>query len=291
MPSPPLTTAQLENQLVGTRAVTFQVSGVPPPSALYITQDDQLQVITANSLAGQSIIIVAQLLLPDGRLQANQWQVNPAATRALATTVFPLGEGYLINVSVIPTVSPTRRGQTWIQVGVRRGGVAGGQLVQTLIADYVDTFYGGTWPGGRITNSLDGRGYLRSILGPTPAVGANILETVPPNAHWVVQSMYFGLQTSATAGNRQMSVALDDGANIFWNDQCEPLVAANTNVTFCWGKQLGWAQTTAVNAFVGRSLPEIRLGPGFHISTWITAKQAGDALTGLTYLVEEFMSP
>lgn len=282
--------AESEHRLTGNRAIRYLTDRVQPPSALYITGDDSLIVTAANSVAGQSLTIVAQELLPDGRVQPNQWTMTVPATRAAVTQLFPLAEGFLLNVSVTPTVVPTRRGQTWVSVGIRRGSLQGGVTLQQIIQDYVDTFTGAAWPYSTLHNSLEGRGYTQAlVLGPgTP--GAGFIVTVPAGANWQVNTLRAYFITTAAVATRQVQLNVDDGSNVFYQDMVEPTIAASSGLTVVWARLLGTGQTTSINGSNTRSFPDLRLLPGWRINLGLWSEQAGDVWNIVNLEVEEWLA-
>lgn|SRR5215472_817550 len=290
IPLPEGATFAQERTLIGSRSVTFATRGLNPPSMLYVTADDGLYVAVANVQAGQSITLAAHFLLPDGRLQPNVWTVNPPATGALTTYLFTLAEGYLFNITVQP-IPNTRRGVTWIYCAVRRGSLASGNNLQTLLQDYVDSFGGPTWPGGQLRNSTDGTGLMVTFsAGSGPSTGANYIFTVPTYARVRMRSVVGQFNTGAAVANRLPAIFWYSGGYTCYIDGMVNAQVASKQIWYSWTFGLGWAQDPG-NAFsVTRGLPDMILNPGdtFQLGAW--GQQAGDQWLGIILVYEQWFS-
>lgn len=278
------------HRLTGENIIRYRTTGIQPPSALYITSDASLIVTAANSIAGQTIVIVAQELLPDGRVMPSQWTMALPSTRAQTSQLFPLTEGFLLNVSVTPTAIPTRRGQTWVSVGIRRGSLNAGVTLQQLIQGYVDTMTGAAWPYSTLQDSLQGRGYTQALVLGNGALGATMYITVPAGANWQVNTIYAYFVASAAVATRQIQLNIDDGANVFFQDMVEATVTASQGQVSTWARLLGYAQTARVNGAVTRGLPDFRLLPGWRIGLAVWSMQSGDQWQNVTTEVEEWLA-
>jgi hypothetical protein len=289
---PPLegTTLSQERRLVGSRDVTFATRGLNPPSMLYVTADDGLYVAVVNIQGGQSITIAAQFLLPDGRLQPNVWTINPPATGALTTYLYNLAEGYLFNLTVQP-VPNTRRGVTWIYAALRRGSLASGNNLQTLIQDYIDSLSGPTWPGGQLRSPTDGHGLPAIAYTATVPAGQQYLYTVPSYARIVIRTINAYFQASAQVATRQAYMnMLDNSGHVVYYDTVEATQAASAGVQYTWAYLLGINQTTVVAGSVLRSLPEQYLNPGYSINLGAINNQTGDQWQSINIALEQWFS-
>src|SRR4051794_36291420 len=56
----------------------------------------------------------------------------------------------------------------------------------------------------------------KTVTGPDPAAGAEILVTVPAGKWWLLRALRFTLVTSATVANRRPALTIDDGATEWW---------------------------------------------------------------------------
>jgi len=134
-----------------------------------------------------------------------------AADRSLTATNTRLDE-LPIAFAVGLSAAGVRRGECYVRVALRMGGV----LVDILTSGYVSDERGLWWPGGPLEHSLEGPGFLRSVLGTDPAAGAEISETVPTNTRWRLLAAIVTLVTDATVANRRTIWLIDDGATVLW---------------------------------------------------------------------------
>ncbi len=200
----------------------------------------------------------------------------------------PLAEGFLLSVALQTSAGSPRRGQTFCQVGIVRGGELANEPAALLISDYLHDTLLLSWPGGLLRSSAEGPGVLRSITGTNPAAGAEISETVPTNARWRFYSLTAQLVASATVANRIVSFAMDDGANVHYRMGQNTAQTAGSTRTWCL------SGSPFSNALSGTSLlmvgaPEIYLAAGFRIRTITEGFQAGDDWAAPQFLVEEWI--
>jgi hypothetical protein len=283
-------TEALEQSLTGNREVHFRTRSVEPPAALYVTADDGLYVVISNVAAALNVAMTATLLLPDGRVQANSWGMTPPSTGLQTPYLFPLSEGFLLNVSIMPT-SSIRHGTTWAFIALRRGGLASGINLQTLISDYLDSYGGPTWPGSPQSHSLSEPGLIVQSYYGNLATG--LLPTVTVNS-WnriLMRSIYAQLSCSAAVGTRQVLLdMLDPTGNIMFRDMTEITQAAGSSIGYSWGLKLGTSQTAAAANYMCRSLPEVYLIPSSSIVVNCANMQAGDQFIKVCVNYESWFS-
>jgi hypothetical protein len=280
----------LESRLVGTRAIHFVTHRVQPPAALYVTSDDGIYLSISNLQPNLQLTITATLLLPDGRVQANAWNISPPSTGTATAYLFPLYEAFMLNVSLMPA-SPLRYGAAWCFVAVRRGGMASGINLQTLIADYLDAYSGPTWPGSRIRHTAEEPGLILTSYTATLASGVNFIFTVPSYARMLLRGITCQFVSSATVGNRYLALMLTDPAlNAAYVDTTDASFAANNTVVIGWGLMRGGFQTAFANGWMSRSLPEIYLLPGAQIQLNMNPSLAGDHLQAITLYYEQWFT-
>lgn len=279
-----------EHGLVGSREIIFATRNLPPPSELYVTQDDGLYITITNILGGVSVNVAAQLLLPDGRLSSNLFTVQPPATGTPTTYLFGLAEGYLFNVTVQP-VSGVRRGSTWISVAIRRGSMASGVTLQTLIQDYVDSFSGPTWPGGDIRISTEATGLFGTQLFTNVAASPTWYFTVPANTRMQLRNIYTQFTTSAAVASRALSLVMYDAtSDVVYQDPVEPSISAGNTAQINWAAGLGWAQSSFYTGSMVRGMPTVPLGPGYQVSINVWQVQAADKFPQICLSYEQWFS-
>jgi hypothetical protein len=278
-----------ERGLTGSRFIQFATRNIPPPAALYVTADDGLYINVTNIQPGQSLTFAAQFLLPDGRLQPNVWTVTPPSTGAQTAYLFQLSEGFLFNLTCVPS-AVTRRGVTWIYAALRRGSLASGSILQTLIQDYVDSLSGPTWPGSQLHNSSEGRGLMTVTVESNPSAGSAVVITTPTYMRTRVCALVVKFITSAAVSNRKPYILLQDPLGPVYQDVIENTVTASTTLTLYWAIGLGWAQTAAVNTWQTRGLPDFTLNPSSTITSWMSGNDPADTATGIVLTTEQWFS-
>jgi hypothetical protein len=281
---------QGEHALTGNRRVHFVTDRVQPPAALYVTADDGLFVNVYNLAAGLTLNLVATLLLPDGRVQANAWNMILTSTGAPQSFLFPLTEGYLINATITPTAS-SRYGQTWVVVSIRRGSITAGINLQTLMSDYVDAYAGPTWPGSSIRHSIEEPGLMLTQYVAANPVGQPFTLSVPAFARIILRSIFTAFTTSAGVATRDLQLYLTDGSgNQVYSDVVEATQAAATTGFYSWGLKSGFAQTALTSSYMTRSLPEVYLLPGATVFLTALNIQAGDQFRFLSMYYEQWFT-
>jgi hypothetical protein len=279
-----------ERALTGNRRVHFVTDRVQPPAALYVTSDDGLFCTVYNLAPGLTLNLVATLLLPDGRVQANAWNMALTATGSPQSFLFPLSEGYLINATITPTAS-SRYGQTWVVVSIRRGSITGGINLQTLISDYVDAYAGPTWPGSTIQHSISEPGLMLTAAAAANPVGQPFVLTVPTFARILLRSLFASYVTSAAVANRTVQLYLTDGSgNLVYADTAEATQAASLTDNYSWGLKSGFAQSALTSNYMNRSLPEVYLLPGATVNLTAINIQAGDQFRFLAMYYEQWFT-
>lgn len=281
---------EAEHGLTGNRLIQFATRNLPPPAELYVVADDGLLITVTTSQPGLTVLVSAQLLLPDGRLSSNQFQVNPPGTSTATASWFQLTEGYLFNVTVQP-MAGLRRGACWVTVAIRRGGVNSGVTLQTLIQDYVDAYSGPTWPGGIIRSSTDGSGLLVSVYTAAVPLGQSWTFTVPANTRIRMRSLSAYFVASAAAATRGLTLVISDASgNQLFNDAFEASITASGSAFLCWATGVGWAQTALVRGGAQRSAPDLTLSPGMTVQLFVAGIQSGDQLQNVNFSYEQWFS-
>jgi hypothetical protein len=268
--------------------IQFLTIDVPPPSNLYLNADDKL-IIRATCRAVVTFTIQARILGPNGEINTNQWTVTTAAGATLLQS-FPLKEGFLLSLVAQGPSSITPHGNCWVELGITRLLEQSGTIFWQLIAaGYVSTFGKVCWPGGTIAQPGDGQGNFRIITGTDPAAGAEINESVPNNARWLLHAIQFSLVTDATVATRGVQILIDDGITELLRLLQSTNQTASNNVFYqAW--QMGQIVSSAgFNIQFAAPFP-LPLPPQARFRTVTSALQAGDNFGAPRYLVEEWIS-
>jgi len=258
-----------------------------PPTNAYIGVDDVLGISCSGTQSIVTITVFARILLPDGTIVPNQWQMTPPATRTGFSYTLNLPEGFLLSVTA-QTNSIAWPGAMFVRLFLTRGNPVTNPIAQLLACGYVSQTNNLSWPPGRIMQTTEGRGLIRSITGTVPGVASEISETVPTNAIWRLISVRYSLTTSASVASRGSNLVVDDGTNAFGTYVPATSQAAGNTFAYTWG-----AGATLGNVSLAAScqgMPnDLFLTAGMRFRTSTTLMQAADQYTAPQYLVEEWI--
>lgn len=180
---------------------------LPSPNQFYLTGEDRLRIVSANSLAGVALKAQCRTANIQGETVAHSFDHVPNTDRSTQTTEHVLGTGSVLNVTVFASAGAPQMGHTFVKVELVRGAGVAAIVLGTLLAGYVTRTQALGFPGSPIVPSLQGEPLVRFILGTVPAPGVNISETVPTGARWELLSVRFNLQSSAVAGTRRVVIS------------------------------------------------------------------------------------
>lgn len=257
------------------------------PAAFWVTTSDLLRVRSIASGSG-TVVVSGAHLSPDGIVTPFRFAFFPQTDRTLTPGQIPLTDGWLLNVTVRLSSGALITGQSFALVELVRGGGSDAFVIATLVSGYVTAVQPLAWPAGRVLNSLEGRGSLRSITGTNPAAGAEVAETVPTGARWRLISCVATLVTDATVSNRQASILIDDGANVLVRSGNNVSQSASQTRLYIAAAFGAWGDMGSVP--MGLSLPpDMWLLAGYRIATATVNLQAGDNWGAPQLLVEEFL--
>lgn len=268
--------------------IGFATVGVQPPAQHYLSPDDHLFLRVWNSAAGVSVSLRYRYLQPRFGVLAGTITLTPSTDRTANFQRVPLAEGFLLSLTLATAAGTPKRGQTFCQVGIVRGGELANEPAAVLISDYLADTVLLAWPGGMLRSSTEGPGFLRSITGTNPAAGAEFSETVPTNARWLLRAVSAVLVNSATVIGRSPSLVVDDGANIYARLQVDILQTASQTVRHTWVNGAGF--TTALGGAASVSvLGQLYPTAGHRLRSLTNLLQAGDDWGAPQLFVEEWI--
>lgn len=179
-----------------------------------------------------------------------------------------------------------KRGQCYVKISLR----AEGNVIACLMRGYISDTSVLMFPDGHNEAANSGIGFTRVITGTDPAAAAEMSETVPTGALWILKSLRITLVTDANVASRFFTLVFDDGATEF--ARTSPLgtfTASSTwNITLAINMLLGSSSATSSTAVIP---DKILLLAGYRIRSITSGIQAGDNLSAPTYQVEEFINP
>jgi hypothetical protein len=258
------------------------------PHGIYVAGDEFLLVTSLNALASVRLTVSGRMLTREGRLTPFVESHIPNSDRTAATSAIKLGEGWLQEITAIATGAAPTLGQTFVRVDLVRGEGAGQTVHATLLQGTATAAQRLAWPGSPIDTTLESPGALRSLAGSDPAAGAEIAETVPTGARWRLQSLRAALVTDATAANREVAIAFDDGTNTYAEAHSGVNQAASLTRQYT-AAIAGIRGAAATGTGILLAIPAVILPAGHRIRTSTTNLQAGDNWGAPRLLVEEWL--
>jgi hypothetical protein len=280
VPSTPIVTSAPE--------VKFKFVHVEPPGALYLTRDDLITIIITNSQPGVEVDLHYRQLLPDGSIHRGFMPFFPTSNRVFNFFSFTPGEGFMLSLSIGASPVSTKRGQTFVRVGLAYGTAGGGTTMGVLLTGYLSGRTNLVWPISPPDYAPNGPGFIRVITGTTPAAGAEINEVVPTGARWRVRAFTYNLTTSATVSNRETTLIFASSVTLFWNGSINLTQAASLNIRYSWGLATTLVHGSA-QALHNSAVPEAIIAAGGSISTSTGNIQVGDQYSAPVYEVEEWI--
>ena len=270
--------------------ISFQTERVPPPAWLYVGAGDRLWVVAWNAMPNSFVAVHVRLLLPNGKISMNLYNMPLTDDRARNELFIPLVESFLLSVTVTPgPVMPP--GSCWVRVLLLNGGGSAISYPQGIVGGYIAKGGALTWPYPRFQNPVEGPGRLRIITGTDPPPGWEINEVVPVGARWRLLAMRATVVTSAVVSDRYTSLYFDDGLTTWYNSAPLAVRTAGVNGDYDWG--IGVAPRNGPpTGFFQDALPDgITLAAGWRFHTNTIGRDVGDDWGAPVYYVEEWVEP
>lgn len=259
------------------------------PGGFALAGEDNLRITSYNALAGVVLRISGRFLVSGGAIIPIDRLHTPNSNRTAARELFSLGPGVLLNLTIIVSSGAPLINQTFVRAEIVRGLTGNTILLGTLVADAVTAVQSVGWPGGLIRRSLDGPPYPRTITGALPAVGTEIIETVPTGARWTLLAFGAELSSSVAAPVRRVHLTLPQGPSPYVVMPQDFAHGALVVQDYYWfsGSTRGPAnsQTASIAALLNG--PNLLAGTSF--GTLTDNIQAADVWTRPTYFVHEWL--
>lgn len=262
---------------------------VVSPYPFATEEDDSLRITVVNSLPGVIVEVHGRRVTRDGKTAPFRFLMVPTSDRMPSSQDFPLGGGFVTNLSAFASNGAPLVNQTFVIVQIVHGAGGSSFVLGTLLAAAVTTTQPIGWPGTPIQTSIDSSGYLRTIVGTAPAAGVNFNEVVPSGARWrllMVQAQY---AASAAAGNRRPIMVWSQGGGQVGVSAQVVDVGPSGAGTFNW--QNGMHLTSAIypGSNVAGIPNEMLMLAGDFFASQTANMQAGDQWTAPRYTVIEWL--
>lgn len=280
----------LEQVFAATPAVGDGGRIIASPFQFLFTGEDKLQLLVVNSAAGVTVQLATRFLQAGTKTPQSSAPVfSPTADRTVNTFNIDVGAGYLLNCSAIVVAGSPLVGQTYVMVRILRGASGATLMLGAMLGGYITAKQALAYPGSPIESSIAGGGYPRTIVGTQPAVGVNIMETVPAGARWELDSFTADLDTTAAAGNRCVQLAVFSGGNAKVFSPCTTNDAGSHHFFYTWGVGLIIATRGDGRVFTMPWPERLPILAGESIQTQVVSFDAGDTWSAPVYAVREWL--
>jgi len=265
---------------------------IPSFAQFATTGEDNLRIQTCGAVTGVNVSVQGRFLdALTGKIIPFDYTVPVTATRLIVTNDFPLGTGYLLNISAVVSGS-VFLGQVFVIVSIIRGLGGATFLLGTLLAGYITSGQALGWPGTPINNSIETGGYYRAILGTMPPAGVDPVETCPTGARWQLISVNTQLTCGNVAAARFPKLALFTSVGTTYYTYGALLFNANTVASVQVSAVSVRDSTGVIGGVEYESIPipsdnRLRANDGFQMVT--NALQAVDQWLAPLYLVREWL--
>jgi hypothetical protein len=281
--------AQREQVFVGQPSIFGGGRLLPSPSQFFLTGEDKLRVVSANSLAGVSLKVQWRAATPAGDVVPSSQDHTPNSDRTVKRQDYELGSGSLLNVTVFASAGAPLSGQTFVIVQLVRGDGVAAIVLGTLLAGYVTAVQALGFPGSPITSSVAGEPYVRAIVGTTPALSVDSFETVPTGARWEPLQYTFTVTTAGVVATRYPFVSFIAAGNIIASMIAGATIAAGSTVTTTFAPNLPIVNAAAINFFQAAMTQRAILPAGSAIQAGAVNLQVGDQVSAPLYMVREWL--
>lgn len=256
----------------------------------YVSGEDALVLDAFNTATGVTLTLCGRFRNLNGLITPFVFTQTPTTDSVRTRTVFPLGEGWLLNASVFNSAGTPTGTQCVALVRVARGLTSAGTIVGTLAQGPITASQDVTYPptvASTGMSSLATGATIRSITVTTPAAGAEFSQTVDAAKRWRIQSLRAKLQASAAVATRSPQLFIDDGANVFYVAEWPAQITAGSGQFYIAASGTQKAANVTDHAVYTFPIGLI-LAPGSRIRSNTLSIQAADQWSLIQLLVEEW---
>lgn len=281
--------AQREQVFVGQPQTFGGARLLPSPSQFFLTGEDRLRIVSANSLAGVSLKVQWRTATLSGDVVPSSQDHTPASDRTIKRQDYELGSGSLLNVTVFAGAGAPVIGQTYVMVQIVRGEGAAAIVLGTILAGYVTAVQALGFPGSPIISSTESEPYVRAILGTRPAAGVQVLEVVPTGARWELVAFYVSLDVSAAGVNREVFLNITSAGSTLGVFGFGLNVPPPATPQYIWGQGLAPVADATNRVYEGPLPTRALLVAGATIQTAVYNFDAADRFGTPQYTVREWL--
>jgi hypothetical protein len=206
----------------------------PTPYSFAFGDEDGLRLTVTSSLSTGAVAIHYRTSLGYRETTAARYTLPLGAAYTTVSREFPIGRGYLLNVTAMTEgINPTV-GQCFVKLEVIRGRGASSIVLGTILQGYVTSTQNLAWPGSPIIRSIEGPGALQTLTPADPGVGVEWLVSAPPNARWIICSFSARFTASAAVGDRRPRLTMRTAGLILWDSPAIFVSAAGQIARYIW---------------------------------------------------------
>lgn len=266
----------------------FRTEDVQPPGYCYVGVDDQLELTQVLLVNNNNVICNVRILRDDGEIIPLVFALTAGAAGAVTQQRFQLVEGYLLSCSLVASFGLNTGNILWASAALIRPPNTALAQYELLASGYPSNNTPIGFPNSVPQRPTDGPGQPRSVTITTPGAGADFLFTIPTSARMRIVSLNAVLTTSAAVANRDVSLVIDDGANVVAELNSGANQLASLTQEYTWGDSLPLASVFNGNQMI--PLPsQLILPPAFRIRSETTAIDVADQWSSIFMLVHEWV--
>lgn len=255
-------------------SVGFNIATAGPPSNLYVTVNDLLQVMLMG-ISAAPVLVDVRILTADGQIVIQEETISAPANRTRNFFTFRLPEGFILSVSVGPQSVALPRGTLYAQIALVRSQAPAVQYTYILAQGYIGLLAPIYWPNSRSDFSTYEQGLPTSLNQAAPGAGLDWSFTPVVQLRSLLQSMQCTLTTSAAAGTRQVVIQISQAGNIIFTAPAPSSQAPSLAVTYNFTPGVT-SIPTAGGVCVTEMPNEVTINSNFTISTVTGGLLAGD---------------
>ena len=265
----------------------YVAEGVQPPGSLYLPFGHSVSVAGLSSLNTQTIRFLFTVLLVDGDIKTEIFDLLVPTAGTIATRLCKLGEGFLLSAYALRIGGTSQLGQLYAHALLAGDGDALISRQRVLLAGYVTGNRSISFPENEPRSCVDIEPRPRYITGADPGVGALFTTTVPTLILWELVGICFIVVTNAVVGTRRVRVEVSGPAGEF----IQAGISATSQVASLTRQYTGGAGL--VNATTGGThisfplVAELLLTGGSSITIDIENGGAGDNISQIALFVKE----
>lgn len=263
---------------------------IASPFQFLMTGEDNLVCTLWSDQAGFVVDMQGRFLKTSGEIQPFSAALVSDATPAGREALVQLGEGFLLNISVVARSVTMPPGRVFIKVDVVRGSTGARIVLGTLLSGYVTSTFSRAWPGAPLETQFDGPGYLHWAAGVTSGLGTPAVFTLQQLTRVEILAARTTLTTSSGVAARRPRLQVRADAIIRQLFAVPYVVSEGVTLSAFWS-QVGGAGL----ANIGTANPAAAIGA----SAWaffgevleVTADnlQAGDDLDDTQFLLRQYL--